>query len=292
MPPVNTTYQLLDSGYQRKLEQVGKFRIIRPAAGAVWKPRLAKSEWQKADSEFRRKSESSGIWQGNKKLPASWKISIANTTIVIKPTDFGHLGIFIEQKNNWLMLQELLKDKANNKYCKILNLFAYTGIASLACSHSYTEVVHLDASKTSVEWAKENATAAQKHKNKIRFIVDDVQKFVAREVRRNSKYQGIILDPPSFGRGPKGQTWKIEDDLIPLLTDIKKLLAPDFKFFLLSAHSQAYTPQALLNITHDLKLPEGKYSTNEMTVSEKVNKNQNKRLLPAGACCFYLRAGN
>jgi 23S rRNA (cytosine1962-C5)-methyltransferase len=200
--------------------------------------------------------------------------------MLLKFTDFGHLGLFAKQHANWQRLKEIAKPKPGESM-RVLNLFAYTGGSTLACAHAGAEVVHLDASKTTVTWARENAEASGLGGCPVRWIVDDVKKFVEREQRRGSTYHGIILDPPSYGRGPKGQIWKIEDDLTDLLTVLVSLLDPDFKFFLLSAHSQGYTPVALKNMIGPL-LPTGNFDAHEMIIDGAVP-------LPSGASCLYER---
>lgn len=290
-------YQLLDTGDFQKLEQVGPYRLVRPAAQAVWRPRLPASDWAQADATFTRFSGGDGKWNiRNRKLPESWRIDApAIGQLVIRLTDFGHLGIFPEQHRNWGLLGDAVKahkariaPDAEVKEISVLNLFAYTGGSTLAAARAGGSVVHVDASKTSVNWARENAEASGLGDRPVRWIVDDVQKFVGREVRRGSKYHGIILDPPSYGRGPKGETWKIEEMLPPLLDDLKAILAPDFAFFLLSGHSAGYTPLALVNLMGqilDTKATDAAIVAEEMTVAEAGSG----RILPSGASCLYVR---
>lgn len=280
-------YRLIDCGNFQKLEQVGPWRLVRPAAQAVWRPRLGKDEWQNADAVFNRFSGGDGKWTiKNKKLPDQWTIDIESIgKLVIRPTEFGHLGIFPEQHTNWDRMARIVRAQSQSgKELKVLNLFAYTGGSSLACARAGAQVVHLDASKTSVAWARENAEASGLGDKPVRWIVDDVQKFVAREVRRESKYHGIILDPPSYGRGSKGETWNIETMLPDLLDELKKILADDFSFILLSSHSNGYTPQALTNLlTEIVPVKDGEFLAEEMVVHEEGTQ----RVLPSGACCFF-----
>lgn len=288
------TYQLLDTGDFQKLESIGPYRIVRPAAQAVWRPRLKESEWRAADATFTRFSGGDGKWERrNRQLPESWRLEIPEIgQLVIRLTDFGHLGIFPEQHRNWLRLAKLVEERkarlGADREFQVLNLFAYTGGSTLACAAGGAHVAHVDASKTSVAWARENAEASDLHERPIRWLVDDAQKFVAREVRRGSKYHGIILDPPSYGRGPKGETWKIEEMLPPLLDDLRKLLADDYVFFLLSSHSGGYTPLALTNLVSDVCRPEqGVFEASEMIVAE----SQSSRVLPSGASCLFVTEG-
>lgn len=293
-------YTLLDSGRFQKLERVGPWRIVRPAAQAVWSPRLDESLWDQADAIFTRFSGGDGRWEiRSRKLPESWTIPIPHVgQMVIKLTDFGHLGIFPEQHQNWQRLHHIIsqaKLEAPDRPLQVLNLFAYTGGSSLACALAGAHVTHLDASKTSVTWARDNAEASGLSQAPIRWIVDDVSKFIARELRRGTKYHGIILDPPSYGRGPKGETWKIEDMLSELLKNLKEILAEDFKFILLSSHSAGYTPLSLTNLVGDLwPLSGGSIAAEEMTVMEQPEQLDQEQLaqgraLPSGASCFFTK---
>lgn len=274
-------YQLLDSGYFQKLEQIGPYKVVRQAPNAVWKPQLSKKQWQDVDAVFTRKSTGRGDWEIlNKKLPEVWPIQVQGITFNIRLTSFGHLGIFAEQETNWNKLKEIIKNSNINSF-KVLNLFAYTGGSSLACAQAGAEVVHLDASKTSNQWAKENANSSGLAESSIRYITDDVVSFVQREVRRGSKYHGIILDPPSFGRGDKKQVWKIEDHLIPLLDQLKQILESDYQFILLSSHSPGYTPISLENLLKEIMPKNSKYLSEEMLIQDTTGKN-----LPSGAYCL------
>jgi 23S rRNA (cytosine1962-C5)-methyltransferase len=275
-------YELLDSGNFQKLEQVGPYKIVRPAAQAVWRPRLDTAVWKQCDASFKRFSGGDGKWDVlNKKLPEAWKIQSESTTFNIELTDFGHLGIFPEQESNWDELRRIIK--ASSGEFKVLNLFAYTGGSTLASAAGGAQVVHVDASKTSVAWARKNAEASGLDDRPIRWIVDDVQKFVEREVRRGSIYQGIILDPPSFGRGAKNEVWQIEQHLVPLLDELAKLTNDSLKFILLSAHSNGYTPLALSNLLE----PFSKGRRVSLHAKEMVLPEKNSpRGLPSGASCL------
>ena len=282
------TYQLLDSGSFRKLEQVGPFRLIRPSAQAVWKPEKSSGLWSSADAEFIRTSHGEGHWKKhNKKLPASWTVSLqGGLKLHIRLTDFGHIGIFPEHHYGDEFKNPILKAKREGKPFKILNLFAYTGAVSLLASSWGAEVVHVDASKTSVQWARDNAALNPEQDMKIRWITEDVKKFVAREIRRKSKYQGIILDPPSFGRGTKSEVWKIEDDLPVLLDDLKQLTGDDFSFMKLSAHSPGFTPVALENM---LRSCFNKLSASYQSFEMLTNASPSGLSLPSGACSILSR---
>lgn len=280
------TYSILDCGDFHKLEQVGSVRLHRPAASAVWPANLAKSDWKKHDALFERDRGGEGEWSlKNKSIPEHWDIAIDNLKFRIRLTGFGHLGIFPEQQKNWQLIQKIIKARSTTPdNFKVLNLFAYTGGSTLASAIGGASVVHVDASKTSVSWARENAELSGLAEHPLRWIVDDVQDFVLREIRRGNKYQGIILDPPSYGRGPKKQVWKIEQHLNPLLKQLSQLMADDFGFWLLSSHSQGYTP-----IAHENQLkcfiPKslgGKYISEEM-----ILESAQGQLLPSGSSSLW-----
>jgi 23S rRNA (cytosine1962-C5)-methyltransferase len=286
MSAQENTYQLIDSGQFRKLEQIGPFRISRPAASAVWDPQLPPSEWQKIDAEFARYKDGNGEWKvRNPDIQQPFTIQIQELSFQIKLTSFGHLGVFPEQATNWRQFQELVGARTKlQKKTRVLNLFAYTGGSTLACSQAGAEVAHVDASKGTVKWASENAKLTQVDKNPIRWLVDDVKEFVARDLRRNAQYEGIILDPPSYGKGEKKQVWKIEEDLMPLLRDLKKMFNPENGAFVcLSAHSEAYTPTSLQN-----QLTSVFGESRQMTAAEMLIKDTQGRPLPSGASALWV----
>ncbi len=276
-------YILLDSGNQRKLEQVGPYRLIRPAPQAVWKPRLDQGEWKRADAIFHRKPSGGGEWEWRRTIPRKFPIVFAHLGLWIKLTDFGHLGLFPEQAENWDWMRGLIRERmarTRNRNLFVLNLFAYTGGSTLAASQAGAHLVHVDAAKGVVDWARDNAKESRLDERPIRWLVDDALKFVQREVRRGRKYQGIILDPPSFGRGPKGQVFKIEKHLLPLLDECRNLLADDALFLLLSCHTPGFTPTTLHNELLDVVGDRpGQMEHGEMLVPEK----QGERFLPSGA---------
>ncbi len=279
------SYQLLDAGNFRKLEQVGAYRIIRPSAQAVWRPQLTDQEWD-ADFEFKRFSGGDGKWfVHNKKAPTQWPISFCDLNLVMRMTDFGHLGLFAEQGTNWEQIRALVKaQSAKTDTVKILNLFAYTGGSTLAAAQAGAHVAHVDASKTSVAWARENAEASKCADRPIRWLVDDVQKFVGREVRRNTKYHGIILDPPTYGRGPNSEIWDIEKHLIGMMDQLQLLLDSDIGFVLLSAHSPGFTPLSLANILRQTFKAEASIQADEMRITAKSGY-----ALPSGAYALFSR---
>ncbi len=271
------SYQLLDSGDFEKLEKVGPYIIRRPAAQAVW--RKTESHWPTADAVYHRYSEGKGEWKTASSVPQSWTIELGDLKLIAKLTSFGHLGLFAEQQKNWSLIQNRIEQTKNNRVPLILNLFAYTGGSSLVAGRAGAEVVHVDASKGSVDWAKRNFEA-NGIESTTRYMVDDVMAFVEREVRRGRVYDGIILDPPTYGRGPQKEIWKIEEHLLPLLDMCKKLLEQSSGFVLLSCHSQGYTPIAL---KHLLASSIGAHTVEaeEMVIMDRFGK-----ALPSGASAF------
>ena len=284
---VSLPYRLLDSGNFEKLESIGPYTIVRPAAGAVWSKHLNCADWQAARARFQRSVGGEGRWQYfGKRLPGSWQVKLADQMMGIKLTDFGHLGLFAEQASEWQRITRIVATlKGSFSNVKVLNLFAYTGGSTIAAAKGGAEVVHCDASKTSVAWARENALLNGLEGATVRWICDDASKFVARELRRGNTYDGIILDPPSFGRGPKGQAWKIEDHLTGLLGDLQGLLTQrQGCFVLLSAHSQGYTPIALRNLLSELPaLKEASFEFSEMVIAPN---EPGCPKLPSGAVCL------
>lgn len=275
-------YTLLDSGGERKLEQIGEYRLLRQAPQAVWSRRLPEAEWNAADAVYERDSTGGGDWQFSQKMGRKLEILYANIHFQIKLTDFGHLGLFPEQAENWEWMRQLIRNRlqrTNGRNLNVLNLFAYTGGSTLACSQAGAHLVHVDAARGVVDWAKENARLSRLEERPIRWLVDDALKFVKREARRESRYQGIILDPPSFGRGPKGEVFKIENDLMPLLEACQEILAPDALFFLLSCHTPGFTPITLRNeVLEVVERWGGRVEEGEMLIAE-----QSGRMLPSGS---------
>jgi 23S rRNA (cytosine1962-C5)-methyltransferase len=288
-----TSYQLLDSGNFSRLEQVGPIRVVRPAAAAVWEPSLPAKDWSNVDATFIRTEQKSGVGNGEWKCKdeklktSSWPVAFDDITLQLKLTSFGHLGLFAEQEKNWREIRSVIATRRAarpSEPIKILNLFAYTGAATLFAAQAGAEVVHLDASKGTVKWARDNAEASGLASKPIRWIVDDAQEFVQKEIRRGNKYHGILLDPPTYGRGGDGMVWKIEEHMTPFLKDLAKLMADDFLFLLLSSHSPGYTPISLQNqLQQILAAKQGTYAAGEMTIMDSTGKP-----LPSGADCLFL----
>ncbi|MCH2204469.1 MAG: class I SAM-dependent methyltransferase [Lentisphaerales bacterium] len=265
------SFRLLDSGNFRKLEVIGKHRIVRPCPQAVWEPRLGKKEWNQAEDTYLRSSSGGGKWQ-KKCLPERWNINFGGADLLIKPTNFGHLGIFAEQLENWKWLEKVAKPGMNT-----LNLFAYTGCSTLAMRRGGSSPTHCDAAKGIVDWARENGTLNDL--DGIRWIVDDAKKFLEREIRRGKSYEGIVLDPPSYGRGSKGEVWKIESDLVPLLKSCRELMKEP-KFLLLSCHSPHFSAKVLENLVVSLWGENIEMESFEMLIPEESSR----RAIPSGNC--------
>lgn len=260
-------YRLVDSGKGRKLERFGPYLLSRPCSQAVWQPQLPTAAWEKADASFSREHQNK--WTQYASLPSSWEIEVAGLMFKIAPTDFGHLGLFPEQKLFWEWIQKKIQSAATPHFKpRVLNLFAYSGGATLAAAKAGASVCHLDASKGMVTWARENALLNRLGQAPIRWIVEDVKKFLMREHRRGSKYEAIILDPPSFGRGSKGELFKIEEDVIELLQDCRALLSETPLFLLFSCHTPGFTPLVMKHLTDQLMegMP-GTIETGEMVLS-------------------------
>jgi 23S rRNA (cytosine1962-C5)-methyltransferase len=247
--PSSGGHELLDSGGFQKLERFGDVTLARPCAQAVWKPRLPETVWRKATASFFREGQKTR-WTGREKLPATWNITVDGIVFRLSSTDFGHLGIFPEQRDQWNLIRSRCSDFATRhaRPARVINLFAYSGGSTLAAAHGGAEVCHVDASKGMVEWARENAVLNRLQSAPIRWIVDDVSKFLDRERRRGRQYDGFILDPPSYGRGASGEIFKIETDLPLLLRAIRQLMSDTPLGIMLSCHTPELTPIALAHV--------------------------------------------
>jgi 23S rRNA (cytosine1962-C5)-methyltransferase len=251
-------YELLDAGDGRKLERFGQYVLSRPCAQAMWKKTLPESEWRKATAAFDR--EDGNRWHGKSNLPKEWNISVSEIKFRLGGTDFGHLGIFPEQKAQWKWIRSICSTRPN---ASVLNLFAYSGGSTMAAALGGAEVCHLDASRGMVDWARGNAALNSLSSSPIRWIVDDAHKFMSREVRRGRKYDGIILDPPTFGRGANGELYKIERDLTTTLDLVSSLLSEKPLFVLFSSHTPGLSCQVAENIMKQ-RFPDAKLETGEM----------------------------
>ena len=269
-------YECLASGDGEKIERWGNIILRRPDPQIIWKKDDNKV-WKEWDGFYHRSSNGGGSWEFRKKIPDYWTINYKNLRFKVSPTNFKHTGVFPEQAANWDYVMNKIKNK-ENKEMRILNLFAYTGCATMAASSAgANEVVHVDASKGMVSWAKENMDLCNLRNNKIRFIVDDVIKFLEREKRRGRTYHGIIMDPPSYGRGPNGEVWRFEDNLSVLLNKVKDVLDEDFSFVLINAYTTGVSSTSLNNILN-LTFKNCKIETGEIGLPIK----EDNLVLPCG----------
>ena len=256
-------YELLDSGDGRKLERFGKYVLARPCSQAMWRPCKSGAEWDRADASFDR--EDGNRWHGRSNLPKEWQIETAGIKFKLGGTDFGHLGIFPEQRAQWRWIRNEVKARGEGerRNLSVLNLFAYSGGSTMAAALGGAEVCHLDASKGMVEWARENAKLNGLADHPIRWIVDDAHKFMKREIRRGHRYDAIVLDPPTFGRGAGGEMYKIERDLKETLGLVKDLLSDRPLFVLFSSHTPGLSEIVAENILSQL-FPSAKLESGEM----------------------------
>ena len=235
-------YELLDASDGERLERWGKYILVRPDPQILWRGAAKHPAWKKADAVYRRSSSGGGAW-GENKLPASWQIGYRDLTFIVKPMGFKHTGLFPEQAANWDWFSE--KIRRAGRPVRVLNLFAYTGGATVAAAKAGASVVHVDAAKGMVAQARENARLSGLAEAPIRYIVDDCKKFVEREIKRGHKYEAIIMDPPSYGRGPSGEVWKIEDCVDELVTLSAKLLSDEPLFFLINSYTTGLSPLSM-----------------------------------------------
>ena len=244
-------YKILDMANGQKLEKWGNIVLSRPDPQIVWNDKSFPEEWKKADAIYSRSKTGGGSWEYKKKIPASWQIKYKDLTFNIKPMGFKHTGLFPEQAANWDWMREMIKNSKTQdpkRENKVLNLFAYTGGATVACLAEGASVCHVDSSKGMVTWAKENISSSGLGERKVRYIVDDVVKFVNREIRRGNKYDAIIMDPPSYGRGANGEVWQFENNIYDLVDLCTKVLSDNPLFFLINSYTTGISSTVLANI--------------------------------------------
>lgn len=272
-------YQCIDAGDGEKLENWNGIIFRRPDPQAMWAVNKQERVWQQVDGCYFRSIKGGGEWKFYKPIPKSWTIDYKDLTFKISPTDFKHTGLFPEQAVNWDFMMDKIKN--SNRKITVLNLFAYTGGATMACSKAGADVVHVDASKGMIEWAKENMKLSKLENHSIRFIVDDCLKFVEREYRRGHKYDAIVMDPPSYGRGPNGEKWKFEDHIYVLIHACMKILSDDPLFLLINSYTTGISSIVLENIlktTLLLQYPNGIVDAGE--VGLPIERDQ--LILPCG----------
>ena len=269
-------YECLASGNGEKLERWGNIILNRPDPQIIWN-KSNNPIWNKWDGYYHRSNLGGGSWEFRKKLPEFWTINYKDLVFKVSPTNFKHTGIFPEQATNWDYIMDKIK-KRNNEELRVLILFAYTGCATMAASHAGAkEVVHVDASKGMIDWAKENMHLCGLENNTIRFIQDDVIKFLDREIRRGRTYHAIIMDPPSYGRGPNKEIWRLEDNLGELLSKTKQLLDKDYSFLLINSYTTGISPTSLNNILN-LTFDDSHIETGEIGLPI----TENNLILPCG----------
>lgn len=235
-------YELLDASDGERLERWGEYILVRPDPSVIWKGVKNSSGWKKADAIYSRSRTGGGKWE-KYECPVEWNISYKNLNFIVRPTGFKHTGIFPEQASNWDFVTE--KIKGAGRKIKVINLFAYTGAATVACAKAGADVCHVDAAKGMVAQAKRNAEISSLADAHIRYIVDDCSKFIEREIRRGNKYDGIIMDPPSYGRGPNGEVWKLEDCISAFIDSSAKLLSDDPLFFIVNSYTTGLSPSVM-----------------------------------------------
>ena len=264
-------YEILSMSDGYKYERWGKYYLKRPDPEIIW-PDDANI---KVDAEYKRSSSGGGQWQINNKMPMYWQINYRDLVFNLKLMGFKHTGLFPEQAYNWNLIREVISGAKRS--VKVLNLFAYTGAASIAALKEHAEVVHVDSSKGMIDWAKENVKANNLENENIRFFVDDVKKFIKRELRRGNKYDIIIMDPPSFGRGAKNEVWSIEKDLYNLVSDCAALLSNDALLFIINTYTTGLSMTVLENILHKTIKLKGNITSSELGI-----KANNDLILPCG----------
>ena len=252
MRPADTwkDYELLDATDGNRLERWGETILIRPDPQVVWKTPKQSPLWAKADAVYHRSNQGGGEWEYKRRLPEKWKISCGEgedkLTLIVSPTGFKHTGVFPEQAVNWAWYAK--KIRAAGRPVKVLNLFGYTGGATLACMAAGAHVTHVDAAKGMIQWGKENRELSKLPEERSRWIVEDALRFVQREIRRGNTYDGILMDPPSYGRGPSGEVWKLENELFGLVDTSAKVLSDKPLFFLINSYTTGFQASVLSNM--------------------------------------------
>jgi len=239
------TFEVLDTGAGEKLERWGKYVLCRPDPQVIW-PQADSSAWDAAQARYHRSERGGGEWHFREQLPEHWQISYRDLKFHVRPTGFKHTGLFPEQAANWDWMRGLIKTRGEG--VRVLNLFAYTGGATIACAAQGAHVTHVDAAKGMVQWAKENRELSRIPETSCRFIVEDALAFVRREIRRGNTYDGILMDPPSYGRGPSGEVWKLENELYTLVDTCAQVLSDHPLFFLVNSYTTGFQPAVLHNI--------------------------------------------
>ena len=276
-------FELIDASDGERLERWKDIILIRPDPQVMWHGERKNPLWHNAHAKYHRLQSGGGYWEMIKTVPKVWSVRFRDLTFRLKPMDFKHTGLFPEQAVNWDLMSEHIKSA--ERPVKVLNLFAYTGGATVACLKAGASVTHVDASKGMVQWAKENATASGVGDRPVRWLVDDCLKFIAREIRRGNKYDGIVMDPPSYGRGPNGEVWKIEHQLDELLYSTAQILSDNALFFLLNSYSGGISPTIINYMVKNIVIGKRK---GEVTTTEIGLKITDRDLaLPCGCTTVW-----
>ena len=277
-------YELLDCSSGERLERWGDVILIRPDPQVIWQTEKRHPLWRKANARYLRSKTGGGSWEVYTSLPPDWAISYRDLSFRVKTMGFKHTGLFPEQAVNWDFVMQLIRE--SDRPLRVLNLFAYTGGATIACLKAGASVVHVDASKGMVQWAKENAKASGVDDKPVRWIVDDCIKFVQREIRRGNRYDIIIMDPPSYGRGPGGEVWKLEDEVYGFVSLCEQLLSDDARMMLINSYTTGLSPSVMAYLLQSLVQPThgGRVTCDEIGLPVSGSD----RVLPCGASAFWL----
>lgn len=272
-------YEILDMANGEKLERWGNVTLVRPDPQIIWKQKSFPNKWKEVNAVYNRSKTGGGSWNYKKQMPKAWQIKYKNLTFNIKPMGFKHTGLFPEQAVNWdWMINKIENERKHKKEIKVLNLFAYTGGATVACLSAGASVCHVDSSKGMVSWAKENVISSKLADRKVRYIIDDVVKFVQREIRRGNKYDAIIMDPPSYGRGAKGEVWQFENNIYDLVELCTQVLSDDPLFFLINSYTTGISAKVLENMLRLEIKKKGTLSSGEIGLPMK----NSEIVLPCG----------
>ena len=269
-------YEILDMANGEKLERWGDIFLVRPDPQIIWTNKSFPNKWRNINAKYNRSKTGGGSWEYTTNLPKAWQIKYKNLTFNIKPMGFKHTGLFPEQAVNWEWM--INKIKSAKREIKVLNLFAYTGGATCACLSAGASVCHVDSSKGMVSWAKENVISSSLEKKPVRYIVDDVVKFVQREIRRGNKYDAIIMDPPSYGRGANGEVWQFENNIYNLVELCTNVLSDNPLFFLINSYTTGISSKVLENILRLNIKNKGDFNSGEIGIPMK----ESKLILPCG----------
>ncbi|HIX12300.1 MAG TPA: class I SAM-dependent methyltransferase [Candidatus Anaerofilum faecale] len=280
-------YELLDATGGNRLERWGKTILVRPDPQVIWKNEKKSPLWNRADAVYHRSSAGGGKWQYFRTLPQKWTIGYEDLTLVVSPTGFKHTGVFPEQAVNWSWYRRVIGEAG--RPIRVLNLFGYTGGATLACAAAGASVCHVDASKGMVQWGKENAAASGLADRPIRWIVDDCAKFVAREIRRGSLYDAVIMDPPSYGRGPGGEVWKLEEQIYDLIDLCAGVLTDNPLFFAVNSYTTGLSPSVMEYIVKTRLCPT--YGGHTCCDEIGLPVSATGGVVPCGATAFWLADG-